>query len=62
MWGSKIFSLNDSLVSVIEVALSVPLYQYLETKMFKYEEVVTLLLMFILYSLYYCQNFTNTTI
>lgn len=36
MWGSKIFSLNDSIVSVIEIALSVPLYQYLEKKMFKY--------------------------
>lgn len=36
MWGSKIFSLNDSQVSVIEVALSVPLYQYLERKCFRY--------------------------
>ncbi|XP_027848854.1 intraflagellar transport protein 122 homolog [Aphis gossypii] len=34
MWGSKIFSLNDSIVSVIEVALSVPLYQCLEKKYF----------------------------
>lgn len=36
MWGSKIFSLNDSQVSVIEVALSVPLYQYLERKCFRF--------------------------
>lgn len=36
MWGSKLFSLNDSLVSVIEIALSVPLYQYLEKNMFQY--------------------------
>lgn len=35
MWGSKIFSLNDSIVSVIEVALSVPLYQCLEKKYFR---------------------------
>jgi len=39
MWGSKIFSLNDSIVSVIEVALSVPLYQYLEKKHFKYVNI-----------------------
>jgi len=39
MWGSKIFSLNDSIVSVIEVALSVPLYQYLEKKYFRYVKI-----------------------
>lgn len=41
MWGSKIFSLNDSIVSVIEVALSVPLYQYLEKKCFRYVDIVS---------------------
>jgi len=39
MCGSKIFSLNDSHVSVIEVALSIPLYQYLEKKYFKYVNI-----------------------
>ncbi|XP_050423327.1 intraflagellar transport protein 122 homolog [Adelges cooleyi] len=34
MCGSKIFALNDSLVTVVEVALSVPLYQYIEKKYF----------------------------
>ncbi|XP_050537912.1 intraflagellar transport protein 122 homolog [Daktulosphaira vitifoliae] len=34
MYGSKIFALNESFVSVVEVALSVPLYQYLEKKLF----------------------------
>lgn len=48
MWGSKIFSLNDSIVSVIEVALSVPLYQYIEKKYFRYVNIGSAFQYFIL--------------
>jgi len=69
MWGSKIFSLNDSTVSVIEVALSVPLYQYLEKKMFKFVIIIVsgLLNILIIYFLFFskayqiaCLNITDS--